>query len=87
MGQRRPLRRGFDQHAGAQVTSPAETSMADWFDVAARLAEGQPAVEHTQTYVQACQELGYQHPDLTGGHASSQVGGWYESQLKPGSST
>ncbi|MGB6207136.1 MAG: hypothetical protein WBF82_09220, partial [Mycobacterium sp.] len=39
--------------------------MADRFDVAARLAEGQSAVEHTQTYVQACHALGYQHPDLT----------------------
>jgi hypothetical protein len=39
--------------------------MSDRFDVAARLAEGQPAVQHTQTYVQACHALGYQHPDLT----------------------
>lgn len=39
--------------------------MVDRLDVAARLAEGRLAVEHTQTYVRACQSLGYQHPDLT----------------------
>ncbi|OBB95145.1 hypothetical protein [Mycobacterium sp. 852002-40037_SCH5390672] len=39
--------------------------MADRLDVAARLAEGRVAVEHTQTYVQACHALGYQNPDLT----------------------
>jgi hypothetical protein len=39
--------------------------VAGRFDVAGRLAEGRPAVEHTQTYVQACHALGYQHPDLT----------------------
>ena len=39
--------------------------MADRLDVAERLAEGRLAVEHTQTYVRACQALGYQHPDLT----------------------
>ena len=39
--------------------------MADRLDVAARLAEGRGAVEHTQTYVQACHALGYQNPDLT----------------------
>jgi hypothetical protein len=44
-------------------------------DVAARLAEGQPAVQHTQTYVQACHALGYQDPDLTA--HESQVGNWY----------
>ena len=43
--------------------------MSDRFDVAARLAEGRQAVEHTQTYVSACQALGYQQPDLTA-HAS-----------------
>ncbi|MFY9764547.1 MAG: hypothetical protein WAK42_06005 [Mycobacterium sp.] len=52
--------------------------MADRLDVAARLAEGRPAVEHTQTYVQACHALGYQHPDLTA--HGSQVAGWYESE-------
>lgn len=52
--------------------------MADRFDVEARLAEGRPAVEHTQTYVQACHSLGYQHPDLTA-HAS-QVHDWYEAE-------
>ena len=52
--------------------------MADRLDVAARLAEGRPAVEHAQTYVQACHALGYQHPDLTA--HGSQVAGWYESE-------
>lgn len=53
--------------------------MADRFDVAARLAEGRPAVEHTQTYVQACHVLGYQHPDLTA--HSSQIGDWYDTEV------
>ncbi|MEI7717517.1 MAG: hypothetical protein WCI78_15760, partial [Mycobacterium sp.] len=39
--------------------------MADRFDVAERLAEGRPAVADTQSYVRACQALGYTHPDLT----------------------
>jgi hypothetical protein len=39
--------------------------VAPRLDVAARLAEGRPAVEHAQTYVSACRVLGYQHPDLT----------------------
>jgi hypothetical protein len=52
--------------------------LADRFEVAARLAEGRPAVEHTQTYVQACHLLGYQHPDLTA--HGSQVLDWYESE-------
>jgi len=52
--------------------------MAERFDVAARLAEGRPAVEHTQIYVQACHVLGYQHPDLTA--RGSQVRDWYESE-------
>jgi hypothetical protein len=42
--------------------------MSDRWDVAGRLAEGRPAVEHTQTYVQACHALGYQQPDLTDSH-------------------
>ena len=46
--------------------------------MAARLAEGRPAVEHTQTYVQACHVLGYQHPDLTA--HGSQVLDWYETE-------
>lgn len=49
--------------------------MADRLDVAARLAEGRGAVEHTQTYVQACHALGYQNPDLTTHPA--QVRDWY----------
>jgi hypothetical protein len=52
--------------------------MADRFDVSARLAEGKPAVEHTQTYVDACHQLGYQQPDLTA-HAS-QVWDWYDAE-------
>lgn len=52
--------------------------MAGRFDGAARLAEGRPAVEHTQSYVWACHILGYQHPDLT--LHDSQVRGWYEGE-------
>jgi len=48
------------------------------FDVSARLVEGRPAVQHTQTYVSACHALGYQHPDLTA--HGSQVLDWYESE-------
>ncbi|BBX48282.1 hypothetical protein GCM10009641_06730 [Mycobacterium cookii] len=52
--------------------------MADRLDVAGRLAEGRQAVEHTQTYVQACHALGYQQPDLTA-HAG-QVEDWYDAE-------
>jgi hypothetical protein len=52
--------------------------MAARFDVTARLAEGRPAVEHTQTYVRACHVLGYQHPDLTA--YDSQVCDWYDAE-------
>jgi hypothetical protein len=52
--------------------------MSDRFDVAARLAEGRRAVEHTQTYLRACQALGYQQPDLTAHPA--QVGDWYDTE-------
>ncbi len=52
--------------------------MADRFDVSARLAEGRPAVEHTQTYVDACHQLGYQQPDLTA--HTSQVWDWYDTE-------
>lgn len=52
--------------------------MANRYDVAARLAEGSAAVERIQAYVQACQALGYQQPDLTA-HAS-QVGDWYDTE-------
>jgi hypothetical protein len=48
------------------------------FDVAARLAEGRPAAEHTQSYVWACHALGYQHPDLTA--HGTQVRDWYGSE-------
>lgn len=49
--------------------------MPEGFDVAARLATGGPAVERIGTYVWACRQLGYQHPDLTA-HAA-QVRDWY----------
>ncbi|OBA80966.1 hypothetical protein A9W99_15410 [Mycobacterium sp. 1164966.3] len=52
--------------------------MADRLNVAERLAEGRPAVEHTQAYVRACQGLGYQHPDLTAHPA--QLRDWYGSE-------
>ena len=52
--------------------------MADRFDVSARLAEGRTAVEHTQTYVDACHQLGYQQPDLTA--HTSQVWDWYDAE-------
>lgn len=52
--------------------------MADRLDVDVRLAEGRPAVEHTQTYVLACHALGYQHPDLTAHPA--QIREWYASE-------
>ncbi|GBE66922.1 hypothetical protein MFM001_33840 [Mycobacterium sp. MFM001] len=52
--------------------------MSPRFDVAARLAEGRPAVEHAQTYVSACRALGYQHPDLTA--HDRQVLDWYETE-------
>jgi hypothetical protein len=45
------------------------------FDVAARLAAGAPSVERIGTYVWACRQLGYQHPDLTV-HVA-QVRDWY----------
>jgi hypothetical protein len=52
--------------------------VAGRLDVAERLAEGRLAVEHTQTYVRACQTLGYEHPDLTS--HPSQIRDWYDSE-------
>ncbi|MGD1240754.1 hypothetical protein [Mycobacterium seoulense] len=52
--------------------------MAERWDVAGRLAEGLPAVEHTQSYVQACHAVGYQHPDLTAHPA--QARDWYDTE-------
>ncbi|MGE2814060.1 hypothetical protein ACQI5H_02765 [Mycobacterium heidelbergense] len=52
--------------------------MGDRLDVAERLAEGALAVEHTQTYVRACQALGYEQSDLTSNPA--QVRDWYGSE-------
>lgn len=49
--------------------------MAERLDVAGRLAEGLPALEHMQTYVRACQQIGYRDPDLTGDPA--QIHDWY----------
>ena len=42
------------------------------------MGEGRPAVERTQTYVQACHELGYQQADLTAHPA--QVWDWYDTE-------
>ncbi len=52
--------------------------MAETLDVAARLAEGRPAVDTIGDYVWACHLLGYQNPDLTL-HAA-QVRDWYSSE-------
>lgn len=52
--------------------------MAEPLDVAARLAEGHPAVDNIGDYVWACHLLGYQDPDLTL-HAA-QVRDWYSSE-------
>ncbi|MCV7227356.1 hypothetical protein [Mycolicibacterium komossense] len=48
--------------------------MAGRFDVAARLAEGRPAVDDLQTYVAASQARGYVDAALT---PSAQIGEWY----------
>jgi hypothetical protein len=53
--------------------------MADRYDVAERLAEGQSALDHTQTYVQACHALGYQQPELTA--RPLQVSDWYGTEV------
>ena len=52
--------------------------MAEPLDVAARLAEGRPAVDNIGEYVWACHLVGYQNPDLTL-HAA-QVRDWYGSE-------
>ncbi|MGH3637536.1 MAG: hypothetical protein ACRDUX_00760 [Mycobacterium sp.] len=52
--------------------------MANPFDVASRLAEGNPAVDDVEEYVTACRRLGYQHPDLTA--SATQVRDWYASE-------
>ena len=52
--------------------------MAERLDVAERLAEGRPAVEHTQSYLRACQLLGYQDPELTS--HPGQIRDWYDSE-------
>ncbi|PRC42724.1 hypothetical protein C6A85_000000109010, partial [Mycobacterium sp. ITM-2017-0098] len=48
---------------------------AENYDVAARLAQGRPAVDTVQQYVLACRQLGYHHQDLT--LHPSQVRDWY----------
>ena len=53
-------------------------SVAQSWDVAARLAEGHTAVDDVTRYVTACHRLGYQHPDLTA--HSAQVRDWYASE-------
>ncbi|MHA7651756.1 hypothetical protein ACX9NE_22580 [Mycobacterium sp. ML4] len=40
--------------------------MAGWLDVAGRVAEGLPAIEHMRSYLHACRQIGYRDPDLTG---------------------
>lgn len=50
-------------------------TVANPFDVVARLAEGRPAVDDVEEYVAACRRLGYQHPDLT--THTAQVRDWY----------
>jgi hypothetical protein len=52
--------------------------VGDRLDVAERLAEGRLAVEHTQTYVRACQTLGYEQSDMTS--HPSQIRDWYGSE-------
>jgi hypothetical protein len=52
--------------------------VAERLDVNERLTEGLPAVEHTQSYVRACQQLGYHDPELTS-HAD-QIREWYDSE-------
>ncbi|MDO3638946.1 hypothetical protein Q2100_24615, partial [Mycolicibacterium sp. KC 300] len=52
--------------------------MAGQFDVAGRLADGQPAVDTVEAYVSACAALGFEHPDLTA--RAGQVDGWYGSE-------
>lgn len=50
-------------------------TVANPYDVAARLAEGRPAIDDVEEYVAACRRLGYQHRDLTM-HAT-QIRDWY----------
>ncbi|MCQ4364632.1 MAG: hypothetical protein CK429_19065 [Mycobacterium sp.] len=52
--------------------------MAGRLDVAGRLAEGLPAVEHMQSYLRACQQIGYRDPELNGDPA--QIRDWYASE-------
>ncbi|KAA1248640.1 hypothetical protein F0Q45_19505 [Mycobacterium simiae] len=52
--------------------------MANRLDVAGRLAEGRLAVERTRSYVHACQQVGYHHPDLT--LRPGQLSDWYDGE-------
>ena len=47
-------------------------------DVAARLAQGRPAVANTEAYVDACRAVGYQNADLTS--RGGQIGEWYSTE-------
>lgn len=53
--------------------------MANRLGVAERLAEGASALERTETYVRACQRLGYHHPDLTS--RPGQISDWYDGEV------
>jgi hypothetical protein len=52
--------------------------MAERYDAAARLAQGQPSVDDLQNFVSASRTLGYQHPDLT--VHSGQLRDWYATE-------
>ncbi len=52
--------------------------MTGGLDVAARLADGLPAVRAAQEYLSACESLGYRQPDLSG--RPGQVFDWYRSE-------
>jgi hypothetical protein len=50
-------------------------TVANPYDVAARLAEGRPVIDDVEEYLAACRQLGYQHAELTA--RSAQVRDWY----------
>ncbi|WP_284228601.1 hypothetical protein [Mycobacterium antarcticum] len=53
-------------------------TVANPYDVDARLAEGRPAIDDVEEYIAACRRLGYQHRDLT--MHVAQVRDWYGSE-------
>ncbi len=71
------LRASADRYveADARGATAVGVTVSGGFDVAGRLAEGVPSVERIGTYVWACRQLGYQHPDLTAHPA--QIRDWY----------